>query len=222
MTHLGYPPIDAALIQAAREAHGAATRAVEKTQAIVTAAEAALKVAQAERQSLIHAMAAGGTVPPGEHSKIETTIRDREAELLRNRDVLAIHERHQRAAERAIREAEINAERPRVLHALREIPAAGRDLAAAHAALAAAQARDNFARETIIGAIGRGFPVPAEFPRAALPLADLKRAVGPADEAGLRAVWRDLADEAFSDPADDTAAAIVDGDGDWPPLIAVR
>ncbi len=206
MNEHSYPPLNQAAIDAAREAHGAATRAVEATEKIVAGNEAALKAAQAARDHLIHKLAGGETVPPGEHANVETTIREREAELLRNRDVLAIQNRRRHAAELAIRQAEVDAVRPRMVRALREVLAAGRDIAAATAALAAAKARDDYARETIIGAIGRGFPVPAEFPRAALPLADLKRAVGPADEAGLRAVWRDLADEAFSDPADDPVA----------------
>ncbi len=201
MNEHSYPPLNQAAIDAAREAHGAATRAVEATEKIVAGNEAALKAAQAARDHLIHKLAGGETVPPGEHANVETTIREREAELLRNRDVLRIHERHQRAAERAIREAEINAERPRVLHALREIPAAGRDAAAAHAALAAAKARDDRARETIIAAIARGFPLPANFPRGPQPLSDLKRAIGPGDEASLKMIWRELADEAFATPA---------------------
>jgi hypothetical protein len=192
-----YPEIDAAVIDAAREKYTRAAAAVEATKTEITAAEAALKSAEANRKNLISAAACGGEVLSGQHRAAEKLIRDREAELLWLRDIHAAQNSIKANAERALNGARGLAHRPRLLHAIYEMRAARTEIDAARRSLKDAEERDAEARRVILESFNNGWPMPTHFPRGWMTQPDMLKALGDGSESSLRQLWGVVADEAF-------------------------
>jgi ATPase subunit of ABC transporter with duplicated ATPase domains len=196
---MDFPDIDRGLIVAANEKYETFNTTLQKTQAALPAAEAALAAVQQHRKDLVAQTARGETVLTQQHREAEELVRDAERQVLHLREIAEIQEQARLAADAERRKAHALAHRPRIIHALRELADCSQKYQAAQTILAGVSRRDHEARVALSDAWGAGHPIPQPLRPpggyAMTPIPSMATA------RALRTLFGDLAEEAFGPAA---------------------
>ncbi|HUN01063.1 MAG TPA: hypothetical protein PLI96_11350 [Halothiobacillus sp.] len=195
---MNYPEIDSTVIDEATAARDKILAAKGATQAAISDAEAGINAASLERERLIDLAARGESVPAEKTADNEAALRENEAELLRQRDILSRQERLVGEAEAKLRTARGLAHHLRVAAALVEMRDGGEEKSTALRAVRRADDRVNAAKAVLAEAWGAGFPAAQGIARGYMAPAEFDRAFfTDLSEQNLRRLWGAIAEKAF-------------------------